>query len=433
MAALLLVFTIATFPSEGLDRDLPAIPLLRPTVALNGAAHTGFSFHVWLVAGPIDEVVRRPTSWFSDRLVLPGLDVVDHAKFETEEKINAVSELLSMRGRHLEQAVLHGARLRKVDFTGAQLQGADLRGADLREANLGCDVRGGNANPGVYSFGATLACTQLQGAHLSGARLQGAVLRGANLLGADLDRAKLQGADLRSARMQLTTLADAQLQGAVLSSALLTGADLRAADLRGAALLSTDLQGVSLAGADFTGASLVNVSVWRTPMAQLKDQAHMRVESPQLTPSDRTRPCAAGQSCVAWTATTLSRLRNSVIEELALSMRRQFLLSNLLILDPSPDPSRDDASEWQHASETAPSPAEFAMLREAALFDAGCTAPAVLRSFITFGRLLAFSGETGPHLATRFLDSAHCLASRGLSDDDRALLIALGGQLPEAK
>ena len=71
-----LMFTIATFPGEWLEAELSSLP---PIVPLRKA----------LVAGEVDTWARRPKSLWSDRLVLPGLDVIDHAKLDTEAKIAA--------------------------------------------------------------------------------------------------------------------------------------------------------------------------------------------------------------------------------------------------------------------------------------------------------------------------------------------------------
>src|SRR5262249_24517867 len=96
------------------------------------------SLHELLGAGGVDHLARKPTSPASNRMVVPGIDVIDRAKFDTEDKIKAAREAFSLRGRRLEGAVFIDARLRKVDFTGAQLQGAVLRFADLEEATLTC-------------------------------------------------------------------------------------------------------------------------------------------------------------------------------------------------------------------------------------------------------------------------------------------------------
>jgi len=194
--SLLLVFTSATFPGEWLDSNLPSLRLVptklpslesEPTAtdqrSLNDPSSSNTnqshglseneketqpslkerwrkivdfakerwwnvvdfaksmewtSLHDLLVAGDVDLVARKPRSLWSNRLVLPGIDVIDHAKFDSEEKIEALRETFSLRGRRLEGAVLIGSGLRKVDFTGARLQGAELEDADLREASIGC-------------------------------------------------------------------------------------------------------------------------------------------------------------------------------------------------------------------------------------------------------------------------------------------------------
>ena len=84
------------------------------------------SLHELLVAGDVDFAARKPKSLWSNRLVLPGFDAIDHAKFDSEAKIEGVSETVSLRARRLEGAVLINATLRKADFTAAHLQSAQL-------------------------------------------------------------------------------------------------------------------------------------------------------------------------------------------------------------------------------------------------------------------------------------------------------------------
>ena len=85
------------------------------------------SLHDMLVAGDVDLIARKPTSLWSNRLVLPGIDVIDHATFDSDEKSGTSRETLSLRGRRLEGAVLIDSDLRKADLTAARLQGANLR------------------------------------------------------------------------------------------------------------------------------------------------------------------------------------------------------------------------------------------------------------------------------------------------------------------
>src|SRR5262249_47620285 len=157
---------------------------------------------------------------WSNRIVLPGFDVIDHTKFDTEAKIAALPETASFRTRHLEGAVLIEARLRKSDFTGAQLQGAKLIKSDLRGANFGCVgfmVLGSESSYSGTGFVVyNQRCTQLQGASLEGAQLQGASLSGAQLQGASIFSANLRGAELANTMLQGATLQNAQLQGATL-------------------------------------------------------------------------------------------------------------------------------------------------------------------------------------------------------------------------
>jgi hypothetical protein len=200
LVPLLLVFTIATFPGEWLNRNLPSLRLV-PTkwpelnskygvdVIVRSMEWT--SLHDLLVAGDVDLLACKPTSLWSNRLVLPGIDVIDHAKFNSEEKIAVLRETLSLRGRRLEGAVLIGSGLRKVDLTGARLTVANLESADLRDAKISCAERERD-------------CAQLQGAYLDNAHLQGADLREAELQGASLAGADLLGAQLRWVKFQNT-------------------------------------------------------------------------------------------------------------------------------------------------------------------------------------------------------------------------------------
>ena len=211
------------------------------------------SLHKLLVAGEVDFAARKPKSLWSNRLVLPGFDVIDHTKFDSEAKIEALPETVSLRARHLEGAVLIGARLRNADFTAAQLQGAQLDHSDLRGAKFEC--------PAPSSL--LEQCTQLRDASLYNAQLQGASLEGALLAVALLDYAQLQGASLNNAELERTSLANAQLQGASLNGAQLLGASLIKAQLQGASLDGAWLAGASLESAQLQGATLANVFAWR--------------------------------------------------------------------------------------------------------------------------------------------------------------------------
>jgi uncharacterized protein YjbI with pentapeptide repeats len=237
VATVLMMFAVVTYPGEWLHEKLPSVRVAET------------SLHELLLAGKVDFITRKPKSLFSNRLVLPALDVVG-AKFDTEAKIAAASETLSLRGRHLEGAVLIGARLRKVDFAAVRLRDAQLFQADLRDAKFDCvedscpDLRG-----------AQLDEAQLQGVSFHRVRLQDASLQSANLQGVSLDNAQLQGARFALARMSGASLERVEAQGASFHNTELTGASLDGARLQGASLDIADLQGASLAFARLHGAS----------------------------------------------------------------------------------------------------------------------------------------------------------------------------------
>jgi uncharacterized protein YjbI with pentapeptide repeats len=266
IALVLLVFTIATFPGEWLDENLPPLRFI-PTewtagesqrVQATQAPESGSkwtSLHELLVAGSIDFVARKPMSLWSNRLVLPSIDVIDHAKFDTEAKIAALPETLSLRGRRLEGAVLWSARLSKADLTGARLEGALLSRADLREAKIGCEENGFPLRcigPAQLT-GANLIEAQLQGANLRRAQLQDAELFWARLDGAFMWEVQLQGADLRHAVLEGADMSGAQLQGANFQDASLIGADLSDSSREQANFTHAKLGLADLRGSHCTG------------------------------------------------------------------------------------------------------------------------------------------------------------------------------------
>jgi uncharacterized protein YjbI with pentapeptide repeats len=370
-AMVLVVFTVATFPGELLDKNpvssLPFVPTKWPEWPARKASAPAIvarpagdatreffrnaiasvesmrwiSLHSWLVAGKVEPGLHKPTSLFSNRLVLSELDAIDRSKFDTDAKIAAASETVSLRRRDFRGAVLTGAILRKADFTAANLQDAYLDGADLREARFGCedfhcaDLQGARLQDANLSFaqlqGANLEVARLQGAGLARAQLQGASLRDASMEGADLYGADLQGADLGSARLQAARLTDAQLQaaslmgadlhGAVLRSAHLEGAVLFHAHLEGARLYDAQLQGADLGEVKFQYASLERAFVWRTFPFPVDNAEGARIVALQ---TGRTRLCEPTQGHVwevgstppptvcAWSAEDFAKLKQFV-------------------------------------------------------------------------------------------------------------------------
>ena len=268
----LLVLTIATFPGEWLDKNRLSVPIVPEfgTKSVGESIRLAIRWrtpHQVLVGGDIDLVARKTTSLWSNRLVLPNLEVKP-------------GDNISLRGRHLEGAVLLAAKLPKMDFTAARLEGAVFDDADLSEAKFLCAE--GRLKIGVDSTADAPAdaaqehCALLQRASLVGARLDrasfnkarfdGATLDNAQGQNATFDKAEMGGAKLRGAQLQRAsfnethlqraTLDQAQLQNAVFDRAELTGASLEGAHLQGASFSFAQLQGAMLKDAELQGASL---------------------------------------------------------------------------------------------------------------------------------------------------------------------------------
>jgi uncharacterized protein YjbI with pentapeptide repeats len=218
---LLLVFVVGTTAAERLNRLNSAPPL--------DAVYSA------LIAGDVDFASQKPTSLWSNRLVLPGFNAGTGAE----------PPRLSLRGRNLEGAVLIGADLRHADLTAAQLANARLDDADLREVSFGCATDASAA--GAH-------CASLSGASFVRARLDHAALSGADLQGADLSEALADSADLSRARLSNATLFRGSLRSANLDGAVLSGAVLDNTNLAGASLDGADLRYASLAAANLAGA-----------------------------------------------------------------------------------------------------------------------------------------------------------------------------------
>jgi uncharacterized protein YjbI with pentapeptide repeats len=448
--SLALVFTIATFPSEWLEAELKSLPPIAPLRKV-------------LVAGDIDSNARRPKSLWSDRLVLPGLDVIDHMKFDNEVKIAALPVTASLRARHLENAVLIGAELRKADFAGSYLNGANLDEADLRSANLNdTEIRGASLRYAHFQD-ASLYEAQLQGADLTGAQLQGAFLQLAKLQGAFLFWAQLQGANLDGAVLRGARLENAKLQGARLYQTVLEGANLIGAELQGARLDHARLQGANLIRAQFQGASLADAK----PQGALFDDAQLqgalldRAELQGASLNGAQLRSASFRAAFVWRAdaraadTTDARINSiesgpkssypgiwsaesfdslqELLRKVVPEPLRGFALDRIKILNPETPLSeeKETAEYWDKLQSLSPAPAIY----EAKLAEQwrliGCSidgAPYVLAGLV---RTLAspdspFSRDSVevPRLATNFLKD-DCAGAHGLSDDARARLKAL--------
>ena len=440
VASVLLVGVVATFPGERLEavqQCVNPIFIQRALVAVREA----------LVAGTIDTARRKPESLWSNRLVLPGLDA----------KIAATSETVSLRARNLEGAVLIGAVLRKVDFTGANLRGIFLDNADLRDAKLDCalafrEAPRDNRKPScVLLEGASLIETQLQGASLNGAQLQGASLNGAQLQGASLDGAQLQGASLdgathryeaerrtldsvdwriypaqlqgaslNGAQLQGASLNGAQLQGASLGRAQLQGASLNGAQLQGASLIETQLQGASLKDAQLQGALLDGAFTWRLDHEKI-DLTNAVIAWPRPGQVVSCDDAVRNFAC-EWTPQRFRELRDKINREVPEGPGRERALEGIDTLDPEkPLPGEEHIVESWTARGKAPLSTSAYEAEVAKQWQqAGCAAegsPYVVSRLITRMTPRPFAEQ----LAAAFLAET-CKGARGLSERDRAAL-----------
>jgi uncharacterized protein YjbI with pentapeptide repeats len=427
------------------------------------------SLHQLLVGGAIDQVSGKPTSLWSNRLVLPDLDVIDHAKLDSEAKVTAVRVTRSLRGRHLEGAVITSANLRKVDFIGAHLQSAHLDGVDLREATL-CETRSDSESGLTYHCadlrGAALDAAQLQGDILSeaplqgaclfGAQLQGAKLTLAQLQGADLEFAQLQGADLAWAKLQGADLAWAKLQGADLAWAQLQGANLAGADLRAALLESAGMQGTKLWGAYLDGASLSDVFVWRADTKGAEGEA--LVISPKTEPivypgkldcpaeqTDNTGQPTGLDPC-EWSEDSYGALRQLIDQQVPEGDRRKSALkaiANLNPIEPLKGEGAEDGMveawhsldrEWASIAGSEPALIEYSMGVANLLREIGCDAEGA--PFVISGLLRNFSNHDKENekklaiLAVASSNEKYCPGARGLPEEDKAKLQKLWGVEP---
>ena len=394
VVSILLVFAIATTSDEWLQRKLSWFPL-RAVREL-------------LVAGEVDRIAQRPKSLWSNRLVLPGLDVIDHAKFDTEDKIKAAPKMASLRGRELRGAVLIAANLQKVDFAGANLEGAsffyaNLQGADLSDAKL---------------RGAWLLNANLQGADLSDATLQGAVLSRAILQGADLSRANLQGADLGYAKLQSAGLVAANLQGTRLDAA--------------------NLQGADLSGANLQGAMLTGVWIWRTNdnEAQVADAWVRGIITGPRRPCERRVVSGKYGSC-EWSKVDFEALKQKISTAIAKEIGevKDAALKRIEPLNPdlASDDDRAIEESWRSRQNSNPPP-QFEHARAEAWKNAGCEptgAPYVVAALAN--RLPREQHLDKARLAENFLQKAEdCPGAEGISAETREKLTTLTKQAQPA-
>jgi uncharacterized protein YjbI with pentapeptide repeats len=405
-ASVVLSLLIATFPGEWLDDNIPTIEV------------GGTSLHKLLVAGDVDLAERRPKSLWSNRLVVPGIDVLNHEKFDSETKIAALPMTVSLRARHLEGAVLIGANLRKVDFTGAVLSGADLSLADVREANFGCD-----------RFGQDATCADLRGAILSSGNFNGAIFEKANLRGAIIDYASFDGASLKSARMvgvsavqtqfSAAILDGADFRGALLDVAAFPAASLLGADFRGAAFYGTQLQGANLDLANFDLAIMQRINIWRVRSMPFTDYRIVGKGEPESKP---VFFCLQQMQGCDWSASFYTDFEARVKKW---NLKSSVINENLKALDPKIEVADEQStlSAWKDVVSEPDSIVEFDELRSTNLSTVACEesgSPYIIRNFLR-ARDVYFPVSSGEALAQTLLSPA-CGAGQGLTSEEKLRL-----------
>jgi hypothetical protein len=398
VAIVILVFGIATFPGEWLEDNLRSLPFV-PTL------------HEYLVGGSIDLDSHKPTSVWSNRLLLPGIDVIDRTKFDSEEKIAALPLSVSLRDRHFEGAVLVGANLSKADLTAASLQGASLDGAQLQ--------------------GALLTRARLHGASLDGAQLQGASLRRAQLQGASLDGAQLQGASLEDAQLQGASLFRTSLLGASLSERFVSGGySYSGAQFQGALLNYAQLQGASLAAAQLQGASLRHVYSWRADPREaiIEDTLVLELESEQKYSGPGCADCI-------WSNESLDALKQKLQKVVPADRYLDSVLERIDRLD-STKPCLDETEvieTWKKLEAASPSLNLYLERFVDQWRKIACEtdqAPYVIRGrlmrwesfFIRIASPYEFSQPYQSKLAAYLLNETQCPGAKGLTNRERAQL-----------
>jgi uncharacterized protein YjbI with pentapeptide repeats len=231
-----------------------------------------------------------------ERLVLPGIGIVDDEKLEKIQKSGEKRSLepydseriLSFRGRNLQCADFANADLRYVDFGSAALSGidfssADLRGASFRGAVLddadfqiakldqstfsNASLRGASFHS-ASARGSAFAQAQLQGAIFDYAQLSGTLFVEAQMMGASMVHSWSIASDLKEAQLQGANLERADLRASFFGNTNLQGANLKSANLRASFFYKTQLNGADLQDSQIEDAEFIETGLWRTNASQ---------------------------------------------------------------------------------------------------------------------------------------------------------------------
>ena len=269
---------LATFPGEWLETNLWTFP-----------GHQTLVVGVRQTSG--DKLLIQPI--WPNRLFVRGVDVVDHARFDTAAKLAMAAPTKSMRDRHLEYAIIIEAQLSRADFTGAHLQGASL-------------VR-------AHAMGAWFDHADLSAAQLDYAQLQGASFFAARLAGATMDSVQLQGARLAGANLRAAWMHQVRLDGASLRGADLRRATLDKSMLEGASLKEARLQGASLIETKLEAALFDDAYVWRANFSQADAGRGLSRLNVVLSPEP---PCLGPPADACTTADTPDTLRSLILNDI---------------------------------------------------------------------------------------------------------------------
>lgn len=433
----LLLLVFATFPGEGLDsllwpRDDPWMP------------NAMRSARVALITGDVNPATRKPQSMWSNRLVLPGLNVLTEKKLDTEEKLAAVPSSISLRNRNLNGAVLSGANLRKADLVGASLNGAFLIETDLSEARLECATNWISGEPSRPAATTRAICARLHDAYLGAARLSGVSASGAEFHGADMPQVELFGAMLTETSFAGANLSLAKfdgsiatgaifhaanmwkvsLRGAILLRAEFQAADLTEARLGGAMLNEANLQGAKLDRAVLSGTSLREAYVWRADLVT----ASVTASDMRSRPADRARPCVnpGRTGDCQWTVDDLTAWQQIVAQPVSLEWLRRFIADRMATqLDPR-KPGYDAVRDWWRDTHQRPITEEAflsAVAREWEQVGCQITGSPYVSAGMAAGAITVWTEEPlyRKLLATRLLDD-RCVGAKGLKADLRARL-----------
>lgn len=179
--------------------------------------------------------------------------VVARAKEDTGRQLGADLE------RSL-QAAVSVEKLRRLDFSGADLRNRRLLRPNLAERLAGLSFDEFYTSED-YQNGKDVFTADLSQVKLNDAIFDKVDLHGACLVNASLCRVRMRGTNLRNgvlnrANLEKADLSNADLCGVRLSGASLRGANLFGADVRGANLSQADFSGANLQGAKHLGSTL---------------------------------------------------------------------------------------------------------------------------------------------------------------------------------